>query len=97
MFLLVIHVVLLPTQHLRFDKQKFYWAYAASTVHILYGRKETLNLPSTMLPWFHTSKFSLYSIVSYTDKTSGDTRYNTETYLCSFASFYFREPCTRSF
>ncbi len=30
MFLLVIYVVLLPTQHLCFDMQKFYWAYAAS-------------------------------------------------------------------
>ncbi len=39
MFLLVIHVVLLPTQHLCFDTQKFYWAYAASPVHILYGRR----------------------------------------------------------
>ncbi len=39
MFLLVIHVVLLPTQHLCFDMQKFYWAYAASPVHILYGRR----------------------------------------------------------
>ncbi len=39
MFLLVIHVVLLPTQHLCFDPQKFYWAYAASPVHILYGRR----------------------------------------------------------
>ncbi len=38
MFLLVIRVVLLPTQHLCFDMQKFYWAYAASPVHILYGR-----------------------------------------------------------
>ncbi len=38
MFLLVIHVVLLPTQHLCFDMQKFYWAYAASLVHIPYGR-----------------------------------------------------------
>ncbi len=38
MFLLVIRVVLLPTQHLRFDMQKFYWAYAASPVHVLYGR-----------------------------------------------------------
>ncbi len=39
MFLLVIHVVLLPTQHLCFDTQKFYWAYASSPVHILYGRR----------------------------------------------------------
>ncbi len=39
MFLLVIHAVLLPTQHLCFDTQKFYWAYAASPVHILYGRR----------------------------------------------------------
>ncbi len=39
MFLLVIHAALLPTQHLRFDTQKFYWAYAASPVHILYGRR----------------------------------------------------------
>ncbi len=39
MFLLVIHVVLLPTQYLCFDTQKFYWAYAASPVHILYGRR----------------------------------------------------------
>ncbi len=39
MFLLVIHVVLLPTQHLCFDLQKFYWAYAASPVHIMYGRR----------------------------------------------------------
>ncbi len=39
MFLLVIHVVLLPTQHLCFDTQKFYWVYAASPVHILYGRR----------------------------------------------------------
>ncbi len=39
MFLLVIRVVLLPTQRLSFDMQKFYWAYAASPVHILYGRR----------------------------------------------------------
>ncbi len=39
MFLLVIRVVLLPTQHLCFDMQKFYWAYAASPIHILYGRR----------------------------------------------------------
>ncbi len=43
MFLLVIHVVLLPTQHLCFDTQKFYWAYAASPVHILYGRRSILS------------------------------------------------------
>ncbi len=42
MFLLVIHVVLLPTQHLCFDTQKFYWAYTASPVHILYGRRSNL-------------------------------------------------------
>ncbi len=29
MFLLVIHIVLLPTPHLCFDTQKLYWAYAA--------------------------------------------------------------------
>ncbi len=39
MFLLVIHLVLLSTLHLCFDMQKFYWAYAASPVHILYGRR----------------------------------------------------------
>ncbi len=39
MFLLAIHVVWLPTQHLCFDTQKFYLAYAASPVHILYGRR----------------------------------------------------------
>ncbi len=44
MFLLVIHVVLLPTQHLRFDTQKFYWAYVASPVHILYGRRLLLSV-----------------------------------------------------
>ncbi len=43
MFLLVIHVVLFPTQHLCFDTQKFYWAYAASPVHILYGRSVQLK------------------------------------------------------
>ncbi len=35
MFLLVIHVVLLPNQHLRFDMQTVYWAYTASPFHIL--------------------------------------------------------------
>ncbi len=43
MFLLVIRVVLLSTQHLCFDMQKFYWAYAASPVHILYGRRMELK------------------------------------------------------
>ncbi len=42
MFLLVIHVVLLPTQHLCFDTQKFYRAYAASPILILYGRRQKL-------------------------------------------------------
>ncbi len=42
MFLLVIHVVLLPTQHLCFDTQKFYWAYAALPVYILYGQRTGL-------------------------------------------------------
>ncbi len=41
MFLLVICVVLLPIQHLCFDMQKFYWAYAASPAHILYGRRDS--------------------------------------------------------
>ncbi len=43
MFLLAIRVVLLPTQHLCFDTQKFYWAYAASLVHILYGWRTKLS------------------------------------------------------
>ncbi len=47
MFLLVIHVVLLPTQHLCFDMQKLYWAYAASPVHILYGRRCYRRLSQT--------------------------------------------------
>ncbi len=59
MFLLVIRVVSLPTQHLCFDTQKFYWTYAASPVHILYGRREYYitapqceMLRSKMLYWF---------------------------------------------
>ncbi len=33
----------------------------------------TINLPSTILPWFHTSKFSLYSAACFTDETYGYT------------------------
>ncbi len=47
MFLLVIHVVLLLTQHLCFDMQKFCRAYAASPVHIPYGRRNDFRKLAT--------------------------------------------------
>ncbi len=38
--------------------------------------KRTLNLPSTVLPQFHNSKFSLYSTALFTDETYGYTMYS---------------------
>ncbi len=37
--------------------------------------KGTLNLPSTLLQQFHTSKFSFYSSAHFRDRTYGYTRY----------------------
>ncbi len=65
MFLLVIHVVLLPTQYLCFDMQKLYWSYAASPVHILYGRRFILNGIRDSRTIFLILTFSLHFFSRY--------------------------------
>ncbi len=56
--------------------QRCSWRHT-SLMAMQFGRQgeRTLNLLSTVLPQFHTLKFSLYSAVCYTNRTYGYTGY----------------------